>query len=201
MRRVLTLGLAWPGTWLADEASSLAASLLLAAAATVATATVLLPYIAHSTTFPHTPSSVALTDHVVRWPAAPGPHTRRAAAAATDVLACLLLCQRRSDLGTSQITRYAPRVFFPKPGQQAGRGVVEGGGRGDGGEGKGAKAYLDDLACSSAPALLPSACVYFLVRDLDYYNFFLPPLFLPTAAILACLINNKMLGFVDLRGG
>lgn len=68
---------------------------------------------------------------------------------------------------------------------------VEGGGGVDGGYGgpKGAKAYLDDLACSSAPALLPSACGLFFGSRFGF-GFFCPPSS-STTAILACLINNK----------
>lgn len=91
--------------WLADEQPGVA---------TVATATVLLPYIAHPILNQLSPPPLQPpTGYAVRWPAAPGPHTRRAATAAAG-RACLLLCQRRSDLGTSQITRYGLGFCFPK---------------------------------------------------------------------------------------
>lgn len=55
-----------------------------------------------------------------RLPQGP-PRTRHAAAAALRRLLAPLLCQRRSDLATAQITRPVWVVWLPpKPGQQTG---------------------------------------------------------------------------------
>lgn len=110
MRRVLTLGL---DGWLADEQPGGVATVLLA------TATVLLPYIGHHHPIlnqllcPPTPFQPPLPPHRLCCAMAGCPRATYAPPCCccccrcrwACVLALLLLCQRRSDLGTSQITR------------------------------------------------------------------------------------------------
>lgn len=76
-------------------------------------------------------------------------------------------------------------------------GFVEGGmeGRMTGG----AKAYLDDLACSAPGCCCQRAYLFLFVRDLDY-NFCAPPLPCQPRAILACLIDKCWVVYWDGRG-
>lgn len=65
-------------------------------------------------------------------------------------------------------------------------GLLKGGWEGGRG-GKGAKAYLDDLACS-APGCCCQRAYLFSWFEI-WISILAAPLFLPTAAILACLID------------
>lgn len=202
MRRVLTLGRpGWLACW---RAASWALLLLRCYGIVTIDSSQPIPQ-------PPFPPLKSPTGYAVPSPAAPGPHTRRAAAAGVRacLLACLLLYQRRSDLGTSQITRSglgsSPETRSAiRPGMMKDGTATEDGGRG-GEEGskakwdreRAAKAYLDDLACYA-----PGCGQRVLFLGSRFGLFFLGSLSPATAAILPCLISCSAVAcvcHVDLR--
>lgn len=142
--------------------------------------------------------------------AAPGPHTRRAAAAApaAGVLAC---CASVGQIwGPRRSARYGPGFSSPKTRSAVNRGrdddertdgfVEVEGGRGDG-PGSVRKPISMILHAPLRAAAVSVPIFFFLVQDLDF-NFY-APLFCQPRAILACLIDKcwAILSVDYLRGG
>lgn len=81
-------------------------------------------------------------------------------------------------------------------------GLLKGGWKG-GRARKGAKAYLDDLACSAPGCCCQRAYLFFFFGSRFGFQFLRPPFFCQPRAILACLIDKcwAILSVDYLRGG
>lgn len=124
------------------------------------------------------------------------------------LLLALLPCQRRSDLGTSQIGALWPRVFSPKTRSAANRGRddderTDGRFGGGGGDGRGrVRKPISMILHAPLRAAAVSVPIFFFGSRFGF-QFLRPPFFCQPRAILACLIDKcwAILSVDYLRGG